>query len=411
MSGGVDGWREQVGAWVGVLAERNFRLFFIGFTTSVVGAAMVPVALTFAVLDSGAGVGAVGEVLASETVPLVVLLLIGGVVADRFPRKVGMLTSDVVRFFSQGTLAVLLLTGHPPIWFFMAMAAVIGAGEAFFNPALTGLIPEMVPEGRLQQANALRGIAFSTGQLLGPSVAGVIVAAGGAGWAIAIDAATYAVSALCLVGLRIPAHPPGRSVSMLRQLLDGWREFRSRTWLWLIVAQFATFNALTFAPFMVLGAAVAKRDLGGAAPWGAIEAVFGAGSIAGGILAVRVRTRRPLVTGSLVAATFAIPVALVAVPAPAWLIALGAGIAGIGFSIFDTVWETTLQREVPRAVLSRVSAYDWFGSIAFLPIGFAIAGPLASRFGIRDMLIFAAVWALSPLLVLGSRSVRSVRSP
>jgi MFS family permease len=392
---------------IGVLAERNFRLFFLGYVTSLVGSAMVPVALTFAVLNEGDGTTDVGYVLAAETIPLLALLLLGGVIADRFPRRWSMLGADIVRFASEGTLAVLLITGSPPLWEFMVLAGILGAAQAFFNPAMTGLMPEMVSAERLQQANGLRGIASSTGQILGPSLAGVIVAAGGAGWAIAIDSGTYAVSAACLWRLTIPSRPPGESSSMLAQLAGGWREFRSRTWLWIVVAQFATFNALSYAPFMVLGAVIAQRHLGGAAAWGAILAVFGAGSIVGGIIAVRIRARRPLVTATVGAAVFALPVALIAIPVPTVLVAAGAGLAGIGLSIFGTLWETTLQREVPQAALSRVSAYDWFGSIAFVPIGFILVGPLSALLGVRSTLLFGAIWAAgSCAVVLATPSIR-----
>jgi MFS family permease len=394
---------------LGVLGERNFRLFFTGYATSLFGAAMVP--LTFAVLNQGYGATDVGYVLAAETVPLVGLLLAGGVVADRFPRRVSMLGADLVRFGSEGLLAVLLLTGSPRLWVFMVLAGVLGAGQAFFNPAMTGLMPEMVSSERLQAANGLRGVASSTGQILGPSVAGIIVATGGAGWAIAIDSATYAVSAACLWRLAIPPRPASAPSSLISQLAGGWREFRSRTWLWVIVAQFATFNALSVAPFMVLGAVIAHDHHGGAAAWGAILAVFGVGSIAGGLIAVRLHVRRPLVTATIGAAVFAVPVALIALPAATFLVAGAAGLAGIGQSIFSTLWETTLQKEVPGEALSRVSSYDWLGSVAFVPLGYILVGPLASLLGTRTTLLFAAAWATaSCAAVLTTRSVRGLTS-
>jgi MFS family permease len=392
---------------LGVLRERNFRLFFSGYAASLFGSSMVPVALSFAVLNEGRGPDAIGYVLAAETIPLVALLLLGGVVADRFSRRLTMLGSDLVRFASEGTLAVLLFTGRPPLWAFMALAAVLGAGQAFFNPAMTGLLPDMVSCERLQQANALRGIANSAGSVLGPSVAGVIVALGGAGWAIAIDAATYAVSAACLWRLAISPRASSDTSSLLAQLALGWHEFRSRTWLWLVVAQFATFNALSFAPFLVLGAVVAHDQLGGAGAWGAILAALGAGSVIGGIVAIRLRPRRPLVVAELSVALFALPVALLAFPAATVLIAVAAGAGGIGVSVFGTVWETALQQHVPPAVLSRVSSYDWFGSLAFTPLGYIIAGPVAGLIGTRTVLLVAAAWAaVSCLAVLLSRDLR-----
>jgi MFS family permease len=395
------------GSRLGVLSERNFRLFFTGYVTSLVGSAMVPVALTFAVLNQGYGPAAVGYVLGAQTVPLVVLLLAGGVVADRVPRRVSMIGADLARFASEGLLAALLLTGSAPLWIMMALAAVLGAGQAFFSPAMTGLMAEMTSAARLQPANALRGVAAAAGQVLGPGLAGVIVAIGGAGWAIAIDSATYAISAACLLRLSIPARPPVRPAPVLAQLAAGWHEFRSRTWLWVIVTQFAAFNALCFAPFMVLGAVTARDRLGGAAAWGVILAALGVGAIIGGLASMRLRTRRPLVTATLGTAVFALPLALTALPAATVLIAIAATAAGTGLSIFSTLWETTLQREIPRDVLSRVSAYDWFGSAAFAPVGYLIAAPIASVLGIRLTLLAAAAWTVgSCAIVLAIPAVR-----
>jgi predicted MFS family arabinose efflux permease len=395
---------------LGVLGERNFRLFFTGYITSLVGSAMVPVALTFAVLNQGDGTDAVGYVLGAETVPLVALLLFGGVVADRLPRRFSMIGADLARFVSEAVLAGLLLAGSAPLWAVMVLAAVLGIGQAFFNPAMTGLMPELVSAEQLQPANALRGVASSAGQVLGPGLAGIIVAVGGAGWAIAIDSVTYAVSAACLLRLDIPPRPPAQPSSVLAQLAGGWHEFRSRPWLWGIVAQFATFNALCFAPFMVLGAITARDHLGGAGAWGAILAALGAGSVVGGLLSVRLRARRPLVTAVLGAAVFAAPVALIAVPAGVAVIAVAAGLAGVGLSVFGTLWETTLQREIPRAVLSRVSAYDWFGSVAFVPLGYLIAAPIAALLGTRTTLFIGAAWAAgSCAAVLAIPGVRNLR--
>jgi MFS family permease len=197
----------------------------------------------------------------------------------------------------------------------------------------------------------------------------------------------------------------------MSQLAQGWHEFRSRTWLWVIVAQFATFNALSIAPFMVLGAVIAHDHHGGAPAWGAILSVFGAGSIAGGLIAVRLRVRRPLVFATGGAAVFAVPIALIAVSASTFLVAATAGLAGIGLSIFGTLWETTLQREVPGEALSRVSSYDWLGSVAFVPIGYILVGPLAALLGSGTTLLFAAAWAVvSCAAVLTTGSVRSLTS-
>lgn len=403
---------KQLANRAGVLGEPNFRVFFVGYTTSLIGSFMVPVALTFAVLAEGGSTADVGYVLAAGTIPLVALVLIGGVIADRFPRKVSMVGADAARLVSEGLLAALILTGSPPLWAFMVLAGVLGAGTAFFNPALTGLFPEMVSAGRLQQANALRGVAFSAGSVIGPALAGLIVAAGGPGWAIAIDAATYAVSGVCLLHLDIPSRSRPARTSVLSQFAGGWSEFRSRGWLWIIVAQFASFNLFTYAPFIILGAIVAHDRLGGAGAWGAILAGLGLGSIAGGVLATRLRPRRPLVTATFGVVPFALPLIFLALTSDTIAIAITAGVAGVGLSVFDTLWETTMQREVPADALSRVSSYDWFGSIAFVPLGYVLAGVLAATVGIRPILLCGAGSVLvSCTVVLLAPSVRNLTSP
>jgi MFS family permease len=406
--------RARPGGWrgrLGVLAERDFRLFFTGYATSLVGAAMVPVALTFAVLQQGRSAADVGYVLAAETVPLVILLLAGGVIADRLSRRAVMVGSDVARCASELLLAALLLTGSPALWVFMVLAGVIGAGQAFFNPALTGLLPSVVSPARLQQANALRGVASSTAQIAGPAAAGLIVAAGGAGWAIAIDGATYAVSAVCLARLHLAAQAPPPRESFAAQLRTGWTEFRSRTWLWVIVVQFGLFGLLSYAPFVVLGAVIADRTLGGATAWGLILAAQGGGSIVGGLAVLRARPRRPLVVATLGTFTFAGPVALLALGAPAGAIAAAAAVSGVGLAVFGTLWDTALQQHVPAAVLSRVSAYDWLGSVALVPLGYALAGPLSSAIGITTTMWLAAGCTVAgSAVVLAVPSVRHLRA-
>jgi hypothetical protein len=392
------------------LRERNLRLFLIGYTSSLVGSAMVPVALVFAVLDSGHGTGALGVVLAAQTIPLLLLLLLGGVVGDKVPRKLAMLSADIVRFASEGLLASLLLLGRPPLWSIAALAAVLGGGQAFFNPAMSGLMPQLVSAEYLQDANALRGIASSSAQVVGPALAGVIVGIAGPGIAIAVDSASYIVSACSLWRLRIPSGLATDTSTYLQSLRSGWSEFRSRSWLWLIVTQYSTYNALCFAPFLVLGAVVAKTELGGPGAWGDILAAFGAGSIVAGIVATRVKPHRPLVFGVRSAAALAVPLSLLASTHSLTAVMSGAFVAGVGISIFSVLWQTTLQRSIPADRLARVSSYDWLGSLAFVPVGYALAGPLSSVLGLTATLYLGAGWCVASCLVVScSRSVRQVR--
>jgi predicted MFS family arabinose efflux permease len=393
-----------------VLANRNLRRFLVGYGSTMLGTTMTPVALTFAVLDRGGDAGDVGLVLTAESVPLVLLLLAGGVVSDRLPRRWVMVVADVVRAVTQTVLAVLLITGDPPLGVLMAAAAVLGAGTAFEGPALSPLLTEITPTDQLQQANALRGVAESLGRGLGPALGGLIVAGAGAGWAVAADALTYAVSAWCLAGLRLPkvaAVVAEAKSTFLRELREGWVAFRSRTWLWVIVAQWSLLCLLVFPAYMVLGAVVADDSLGGARAWGLVLAGEGFGSVAGGLVMLRLQLRRPMVVGVLGAMTFALPLIALATGMPVLVVTAASMVTGFCVAIFATVWDTALQRYVEPEALSRVSSYDWFGTVATLPIGYALVGPLSHLIGIDGALWLAAIaWTAASAVVLAVPSVR-----
>jgi len=377
---------------LGPLAARDFRLFLVGRLTSFIGTGMLPVALAFAVLARHGTTSEVGYVLGAETLPLVLFLLIGGAAADRLNRRVVMLSADVVRALAQGVLAAWILAGHPPLWGFLVTQAVVGTGNAFFTPAMTGLIPEVAPAGSLQQANVFNSMAEWSGRLFGPAVAGVIVATAGPGWAVGADAFTYFVSAVCLAGLRVGWSGSAATEPFVAQLRTGWRAFRSRTWLWSIVAQFSSYGFFVFAPFFVLGAVVAKQSLGGAAAWGTVLALQGLGSVLASLVMLRVRPRRPLLVAELGLFGFALPLVALAAGAPFVVVASTAFISGASIGLFGPLWDTTMQSQLPPEVLSRASAYDWFGSMVFLPLGFALAGTLARLLGIHGALYLGAGW-------------------
>jgi hypothetical protein len=405
----MSGWNDRLGP----LNERSFRLLLFGQAASYIGDGMVPVAISFAVLDLTGSVADIGFVFAARLVPLACFLLIGGVTADRFPRRTVMIVADAVRFVGQGVLAMLLLSGGARMWHVLVLQAVHGTASAFFMPAVTGLVPQTVGAERLQQANALRWAAFSSGNVLGPAVAGVLVASIGAGAAIGIDAATFALSAGFLVALRLQAQSGAERHSVLGELAAGWREFASRRWLIAANVVAALGNALVIAPFLVAGPAIAKRFLGGAEAWALIAAAFGGGSIVGGIVAMRVRTRRPMLVGLALVALHALPTALLALRAPAAIVAVGALAAGAQLTLLNTLWETTLQGLIPSHLLSRIAAYDWVSSTVVAPAGFVVAGLLAgSILGVSGTLWLASAVALSlaavtPLI----RSVRTLELP
>lgn len=401
----------NVAGHLGALREREFRLFFIGQSLSLLGDGMVPLALAFAVLDLTGSVSDLGFVLAARTAPLVAFILVGGVFADRLSRRGVMVTADLVRFVSQGLLAALVITGNAEIWHFLVLLTISGTGMAFFGPALTGLTPAIVSAERLQQANALRGISTAAGETAGPAIAGALVVTVGAGWALAVDAATFAVSAAFLALLRVPKHERLQSQPFVRDLIEGWREFRSRTWLWVIVLEAAFANFLA-APFFVLGAAIAKESLGGAPAWALILATFNGGALAGGLLALRIRPRRPLIAAFAAFVFFGVPSILLALELPAGAIAAGAFFAGGGLTLGNALWETTLQQQVPAPVLSRVTAYDWFGSISLHAVGFALVGPVSGAIGMTTTLWIAGLSiVVSSLAVVAVRPVRAIESP
>ncbi|TLU70919.1 MFS transporter [Lichenicoccus roseus] len=384
---------------LGVLRERDCRLFFIGFTASLAGSSMVPVALSFVVLKGGHGSGAVGAVLAAETIPLVLLLLLGGAIADRMPRHRVMIAADVLRLLSETLLTILLVSGHPAVWVIMLLSATLGVGQAFFNPSLTGFVPQIVSGERLQDANALLGLSKAVARVSGPGIAGVLIATVGAWSAVAADAMTYAVSLFCLVRLRPrPAEKPEPEPVRIG-LIKGWQGFRERRWLWSVVAQGGLAQLFTFSPFLVIGATLFSHGSGSIA-WGAILAADGVGGLAGALFAMRLRPKRPLVVALLGSLGLAGTPILLALHAPLPLLLAVSVISGAGVALFLSLFDTVIQRNVPETLLSRVSAYNWLGTIALSPLGFALAGPAAHLAGPSAVLLFGGCFAIVSTLAL-----------
>jgi MFS family permease len=398
------------GGRLGALREREFRLFFVGQTVSLLGDGMVGVALSFAVLDLTGSVSDLGFVFAARSLPLVGFLLVGGVFADRLSRRAVMIGADVVRLGSQGLTAGLLISGHAQVWELAGLQAISGLASAFFYPSVTGLTPALVGGEHLQQANVLRGISGAAGSIAGPAIAGALVATVGSGWALAADAASFGVSAAFLASLRLPPHERLEAQAFLRDLRDGWAEFRARTWLWTGVIAAGLVNML-WAPFFVLGPAIARSSLGGPGAWALIVSCSGAGSFAGGLLALRLRPRRPFRAAFIAFLPYGSPMALLALRAPAPAVAALALAGGAGLMIGNALWETTLQEQISPATLSRVTSYDWFGSLAGQPLGMALVGPVAVAIGTRPTLwAAAALISAINLTVLSLPSVRAVEA-
>lgn len=393
-----------------VLRDRDFRLLLGGQAVSVLGDRIVAVALAFAVLEIGGSPSDVGLVLAAGVLPLVASVLVGGVVADRASRRAVMVVADLVRVATQGTMATLLVTGAAEVWMLAVLAGVTGVATGFFSPATMGLLPAIVPPAQLQPANALRSSAISAGEILGPVLAGVLVAVVGAGWAIAADALTFALSAACLALLRLPRHVAPEAQPFLVDLRQGWTAFRSRRWVWAVVAYFAVGNVV-WSAWNVLGPVLVDRDLGGAGAWGVVLGAVGAGALVGSLLATQVDPRRPLVFVALADGVVAIPLACLAASPSLPLLVGGALLSGAGMTLAVSVWESTLQRHVPHDALSRVSSYDWFGSLVLAPVGLAIWAPIAALIGTSAALWVAfGVAAASTVVLVSTPDIRRLRA-
>ncbi|MFF1779391.1 MFS transporter [Streptomyces virginiae] len=393
-----------------VLRMPAYRWFFTAQAGSALGDFAVAPALAFAVLDLTGSVRDLGLVLAARTVPVVLFMLIGGVVADRLPRHLVMLGADAARCAVQAATAAVILTGRADIGLLMALQAVHGTAGALSTPAVSRLLQEVVPPPLRPSANALRSISHSAAMILGPLLAIALVLHSGPGWAIAADAATFALSACCLARLGLPRAAGGAAGGgrMLAELRLGWHEFSSRTWVWSIILM-ASLTNMFFAVFTVLGPALSEDRLGGRGAWGVLLASFGAGAVAGGAAALVLRPRRPLRAGILAVALLAAPaLGLALLPPLIPLVAAAAFLGGVGLMVFNPLWETVLQAEIPPEVLSRVSAYEWFGSYAAQPLGMVLAGPLAAGAGARTTLLWVGLAQLA--VSCAPMAVRQVRT-
>ncbi|MFB7503447.1 MFS transporter [Streptomyces broussonetiae] len=379
-------------AWAG----RNYSLLTAAAVVTSLGANGSLVAAAFAVLDAGGDGGDVGLVAAARTLPLVVFLLIGGALADRLPRHRVMVAANSLNCLSQGAFALLVLAGEPRLWQMMLLTALGGTGQAFFGPAAEGMLLSSVEGEQAGRAFALFRMATQGAALGGAALGGALVAVVGPGWVLAIDAAAFALAGTLRSFLdvsHIPPRAPGEG--MLADLREGWREFTGRPWLWGIVVQFSVANAVVGAADSVYGPLVARDSLGGAGPWGLALASFGAGTVAGALLMTRWKPRRLLLAGTLCVFPLALPSAALAVPVPVGVLYAVMFAAGTTVEVFGVSWMTALHQEIPEDKLSRVSAYDWFGSVSLLPLAMALAGPTETAFGRT-----AALWGCAALVVL-----------
>jgi MFS family permease len=391
-----------------VLREPGFRRLFVGRTTSFVGDGMAPVAIAFAVLGLGGSATDLGIVFAAHSLLLIALVLGAGVVGDRISPRLSMLGADLVSVATAATMAALLLSGSAEIWQLAVLYAIQGGATAFFKPASGVIVPQIVPVRRLQEANALLELSRSLGKVIGPALAGIMLGLGSPGSALALDAATFAVSAISLVGLRAPrAEASGEQASFFSDLRHGWREFSSRNWLVAVVIGAALSNAIYWPAFQVLGPTVAQDSLNGSSSWAVIATAMGLGAVAGGAVALSIRPRRPLLVGEGFVILIGLPLVALAVPASTAVIAAAAFVSGAVGSLAQILFETAWVQHVPPPVRTRVSAYDWFGSLALEPLGLALVGPVVVAIGTSETLWLSSI--VVTLCIAAAYAVPSVR--
>ena len=402
--------RTSIRRRLGALQEREFRLLWAGQLVSAVGDALVPVAVAFAVLDLTGSAADLGLVLAALMASRVVFIVAGGVWADRLPRQLVMIAADLVRALVHAVIALAFFTDSIAVWHLVASSALFGAASAFFGPASTGLVKSLVKPTRLQEANALMGISNNAVSIFGPALAGLLVAVAGFGVVFAIDAATFIVSAGFLVAMRLPATiERTRTSSFLSDVALGLAEVRRRTWLWTSFISFAVGN-VSIAAFFVLGPLVAERELGGASSWGLILTAGATGGVVGSVVALRWKPPRPLVPSALLMLTVSLMIVGLVPPVPVAVLMAATAAAFASIAIGNALWDTVLMQYVPQETISRVSSLDWMVSLVFMPLGYTIAGPLASRIGLDETLLLAAgLVATASLGVLLVPSVRHLR--
>jgi MFS family permease len=397
-----------------VLRERNFARYLGAVSVSHLGGGMANIALAFAVLEFGTPTD-LGIVLMSREIPMIIFLLLGGVFADRLPRRTILVGTDLVKGGAQVVTAILLFSGAAHVWNVALVQVAFGVATAFSRPVGIGLIKETVSDDHLQQANALAQLSRSTLSIVSPAVGALIVTFGSPAIAIAVDAVTFFVSALLIASMRIAGTVRAVGSSVVADLRAGWHEFISRPWVVAIIASFGLFQ-LTFVPaILVLGPSVANDHLNGAAGWGTIVAFEAVGAVVGGLLALRVRVSRPLVVSELVVVPSGFLLLALAVPLPLAAIAAVGFIVGMGFALGENLYITAFQRNLPEHALSRISSYDWFGSVALNPIGYALIGPIAAAIGAPETLVIAGILnvvvCVSVVLVPSVRAIRSDSSP
>lgn len=402
-------WRESFAP----LRNRDFGWYFGSRFADTLGTMMAGLALTFAVLDIDDSAVALGIVLAARTLPLVAFLLLGGVIADRVSRSTLLQGSNLAAALTQAVLAALVITGAADLWMVVVLAALNGTVDAISFPAQQSLLPQLVARGQLQPANALMSMSRAALSIVAPSLAALLVVTVGPGWALAVNAVAWLVAAALMVPVRVPAlTPDGERTGTLADLREGWDLFARTTWLWVVVLAFGVLNAIHSGAWFTVGPVVAQDTIGEQG-WGLVLSAGSVGLLVMTVVLLRVRLRRPLLTGMLGISLLGLPIALLGTEPDLTVLLLVSFLAGAGIEVFGIGWNVAMQENIDEQLLSRAYSYDALGSVAATPIGQLVYGPLAALVGAAEVLIWSGVlYTLIALLTLTSRPVRELgRAP
>jgi predicted MFS family arabinose efflux permease len=401
-----------------VLANRNFRLLLADRVMAPMAATFSLVGVSFAVLAATGSTADLSYVIASQAAPSLVFLLVSGVIADRIAPQLVIVAANVMVAVGEGLFGILVLTSHPAIWVMIVLELMTGSGIALFYPASMALLPRLVPAEQMQEASAISRLTMNAAMMVGAALAGECVALFGAGWALAVCGVGMLTTVPLLLAIRVAplvradaAVETERGPSVIRELREGWSEFRSHTWLWATVLQFTVVLTAWAGGFEVLGPAVANAHLGGAAAWGLISAADATGLIVGGLVSLRWSPSRPILFVALMGAAISISPLSLAMLLPLWVICVTSFALGVAIETMSVVWTVTMAAKIPADKLARVSGYDGLGSMMGMPVGALVAGPLAARIGVSATQYGAvAITLVASALALIPREVRTMRS-
>lgn len=396
-----------------VLRMRDLRYVFASTLVSDLGDGVITVALAFAVLDLTGSATDLGIIMAARLIAQVVVMIIGGVVADRVSRRTVMVTADLVRCGGQAVIGTLLITGHATVFELAVSQVLIGAASSFFIPASTGLL-QTVAGDHIQEANALNVIASSGSSMLGPAIGAVLVAAIGANWALVFDGASYLASALLLARMSGTAaaaiQRSAEPSTFLADLRGGVSEVASRKWLWSTIIRFSLANMFN-CTFPVLAPVICRRLYGGAAAYSSLWVFFAIGMLLGGSTLLKFKPQYPLRLGLAIGAPAMASGIALGLHAPIYVIDFLQVTAGIGMTSSNALWWTAMQENVPAEAMSRVISYEYASTLSLAPVGAALAGPLAHALGVSPALVVCSIASIAinatALLV---RDVRSLKS-